>query len=86
MTDCPERKNKLEINEADDAFIVYDPELDRVHSLNHTAVFVLELCDGNHTVDEIIEITADAFHLETSPTSEVRDAIASFGEQGLLKS
>jgi hypothetical protein len=49
MADYPKRVDGLEINPAEDGFIIYQPEQDRVHYLNHTAVLVLELCNGKNT-------------------------------------
>jgi hypothetical protein len=53
MTDCPVRNGGIEINPVDDGYVVYDPDHDLVHYLNHTAAFVLELCTGQNATAEI---------------------------------
>src|SRR5439155_6925151 len=42
----PVRVDDLEINFVGDGYVVYHPARDRMHSLNHTAAVVLELCTG----------------------------------------
>ena len=37
-------------------YVAYDPVLDRLHQLNPLAALLTELCDGNHSDDEIREI------------------------------
>jgi predicted TPR repeat methyltransferase len=34
-------------------YVAYDPALDRLHQLNPVAALLTELCNGNHSVDEI---------------------------------
>ena len=37
-------------------YVAYDPALDRLYQLNPAAALLTELCDGNHSVDEIREL------------------------------
>src|SRR5262249_35525069 len=39
----PRHIEGLEINPVEDGFMIYRPDADRVHYLNHTAVLILEL-------------------------------------------
>jgi Coenzyme PQQ synthesis protein D (PqqD) len=53
VTDRPVRSAAVEINPGEDGYVLYDPDHDRVHFVNHTAALVLELCDGQHTIVEV---------------------------------
>ena len=85
MSVYPERTEVLDINETPDGFVVYHPKTDRVHFLNHTAAAILELCNGQHSVDEIAEILANGFGLEATPTEEVSKTLDSLKEEELLQ-
>lgn len=76
----------LDISAAEDGFIVYRPELDRVHFLNHSAVLVLELCNGGNSMREIAELIQQAYALPQAPYGMVEQAVATLNEQGLLQS
>jgi hypothetical protein len=86
MTGNPEQYPNLKIFEADDGYIVYHRERDRVHFLNHTAVLLLELCNGRHSVPEMIGILERSYGLDKPPEKEVMDIINRFEQEGLIKS
>jgi hypothetical protein len=81
---CPRRLENLEINPAEDGFIIYQPELDRVHFLNPTAVLILELCDGLRSVSEIVALVQEAYGLPESPVESVNEALEKMKNEGLL--
>jgi len=81
----PSQAQGVEINKVADGYIVYDPERDRVHYLNHTAVLVLEFCTGKVTAREIPELLRSAYDLSTPPTEEVAQCLARFYEEGLVR-
>jgi hypothetical protein len=81
----PSQTQGIEINKVADGYIIYDPERDRVHYLNHTAVLVLELCTGNVTAHEIPELLRAAYSLSTPPTEEVAQCLIRFYEEGLVR-
>ncbi len=85
MTDCPEQHPDIKIFEGDDGYIVYHRERDRVHFLNHTAVLLLELCNGRHSVSEMADMLARGYGLETPPQKEVAEVINSFLREGLIR-
>jgi hypothetical protein len=85
MIGNPEQDAGLKIFEADDGYIVYHRERDRVHFLNHTAVLLLELCNGQHSVPEMIAILGKSYGLDTPPEKEVMDIINKFEQEGLIK-
>ncbi len=76
----------LEINQVEDGFVIYDTGRDKVHYLNHTAVFVLELCNGRHTAAEIPDIVSGVYGLDKSPEAAVSDILERFIEEGLVRS
>lgn len=86
MTGNPEQHPNLKIFEADDGYIVYHKERDRVHFLNHTSVLILELCNGKHSVPVMIDIVEKSYGLDKPPEKEVMDIITSFEKEGLIKS
>jgi hypothetical protein len=75
----------LEVNEAADGLVVYDPEQERVHHLNRSASLVFELCTGENDEDTIVELVGRAFGLDEPPATEVRDCLASLAHEGLVR-
>lgn len=84
MTTRPKRIDGLEIREVEDGFMVYPSGGSRVHYLNHTAVLVLELCNGRRSAADIAEQVRKAFGLSTPPRQEVDDVLAQMTGQGLV--
>jgi hypothetical protein len=85
MGDYPKQADDLEINEVADGFIVYQPERERVHYLNHTAALVLTFCNGQNRSDEIPDMLRAAYDLAQPPAEEVRECLAKLVEEGLVK-
>jgi hypothetical protein len=82
--DRPRRKADLEIREAADGYVAYDPSTDRLHFLNGTAAFVLEALDGQTRVDEVARLVEAAFRLDRAPAAEVDALLARFAAEGLI--
>jgi len=85
MTAFPRYIADLDINPADDGFIIYQPEEDRVHFLNPTAVFILELCNGKNSMADIIEVVQHAYGLADAPVNVVQEAVTKLKQEGLLQ-
>jgi len=85
VTNRPTRVDGIEINPVPEGYVVYDPERDRVHELNHTAALVLELCNGENTADDIARLLRAAYDLHELPEDEARACIAQLREEGLVK-
>lgn len=83
---APKAYGGLDISETEDGFAVFQPEVDRVHYLNHSAVLVLELCDGTHSSQEIARLIQDAYGLAEAPLANVEQTLTSLQQFGLLES
>ena len=81
----PQRIEGLEITSVDDGFLIYQPEKDRVHYLNHTAVLILELCNGLRSPAEIAELIQKTYDLPDAPTMEVDEVLEKMREEGLAR-
>jgi hypothetical protein len=67
----------------DGAFILARPDGD--HVLNQTGVLLIELANGRHSVDEMVEIVREAFGLEQAPEREVREFLDRAVKAGLVE-
>ena len=74
-TDLPVRSEAIEINPVDDGYVVYDPDSDRVHFLNHTAAVVLELCTGANSLADIAAGVRAAYGLTDSLETQVSECV-----------
>ncbi len=86
MGQYPTKVAGLEISETADGFMIHQPEKDRVHYLNHTAVVILEMCTGENSEQEIVETLQKAYGLSSPPTNEVRETLSSMIDEGLVTS
>jgi hypothetical protein len=80
----PRRVAGLDVNDLDDGLIIFRESTDEVHHLNHTAAFVLELCDGSRTSADIAAVLAEAYGLAEPPVAEAEEALRSLRDQGLI--
>jgi hypothetical protein len=85
MSEYPKRIDGLEINQVEDGFIIYQPERDRVHYLNHTGVLILELCNGRNSPGEIARLVQAAYGLSETPEKEVNELLAKLRDEGLTQ-
>ncbi|MGR8978772.1 MAG: PqqD family protein [Gammaproteobacteria bacterium] len=83
-TRLPKRADNLEINTIEGGFMVYQPDRNRVHYLNHTAVLVLELCNGRDSAEKIAGLVQEAYGLSDAPETEVLDIIARMEDEALI--
>jgi hypothetical protein len=61
----------LEVNTIEGGFMVYQPDKKRVHYLNHTAILILELCNGRNSIVHIAKLVQNTYSLADTPESEV---------------
>ncbi len=81
----PRHIDGLDLSPADDGYIIYQPEQDRVHFLNPSAVLILELCNGKNSAEEIVELVKQAYSLPAAPLAEVNLALTQLTAEGLLR-
>ena len=81
----PVQADGLDINFVTDGYMVYQPAKDRMHSLNHTAAVVLELCTGENDEAEITRLLQDAYELPDAPHAETRRCLESLFAEGLIR-
>jgi len=87
MNDLPDRLKHtegLEVHEAQDGLVVFNPETDRVHHLNGTAAVVFELCDGSRETADLPALVAELFSLDDPPADAVSEGLGQLIEQGVL--
>lgn len=86
MKERPKRRIDLINEDVEDESVIYDPKNHNVHHLNPMASIIWELCDGNHTPQEISEEIVDV--LEGDPAQvegDVTKTLGEFQEKGLLE-
>lgn len=84
-THAPRQIEGLEVNQLVDGYVIYEASRDRVHYLNHTAVLVLEMCNGRVMADEIPALLKQAYDLAEPPTAEVAECLATLRDEGLIR-
>jgi hypothetical protein len=81
---APHKADLLEVNEADDGLVVYDPAHDMVHHLNPSAAMIFDLCDGTRDVEAIAGILGEAYGLDPSPTDQALAALQELADRNLI--
>ena len=81
----PRHIGDLDISPADDGYMIYRPQLDRITFLNSTAALILELCDGENSPEQIADLVKQAYSLPQLPVEDVRDALKQLMAEGLLQ-
>jgi hypothetical protein len=81
----PKRKN-FKIEELEDDFILYDEFKDEIFLLNKSAKIVFDMCDGNFTFKEIVDIISD--NLKTPKEiilKDVKKILNEFIKKGIIE-
>jgi hypothetical protein len=81
----PRRAEALEVNEADDGLVVYDPAHDMVHHLNPSAAMIFDLCDGSRDVEAIAQVLAEAYELSAPPRDDTVAGLSDLAERKLIQ-
>lgn len=81
----PSRVEQLDVYEVEDGLVVYQMATDRVHYLNQTAAVVFELCTGEHTEDQIVELVREGWGLAAPPRDEVLACLAQLRAEGVVR-
>ena len=78
------RASGLEIEKVVDGYVAVDANLNRVHYLNHTAAFILELCGPERGADEIASVLQDSYGLTAPPDDDVRECLSQLMTAALI--
>jgi Coenzyme PQQ synthesis protein D (PqqD) len=81
----PVRIESLEVNEADDGLVVYDPARDMVHHLNPSAAVIFDLCDGTLDPAAIAGVLEQAYDLESPPLDDALTGLRDLAERELIR-
>ena len=65
--------------------MIYQPQHGRITFLNPTAALILELCNGEHSPEQIADLIKQAYSLPEVPVEDVRHALKQLRAEGLLQ-
>jgi hypothetical protein len=84
---APIVREELQYRELNDGGVVYDTSAERIHTLNLTAAYIWNCCDGSRN---LLQIAAELHQHANVPLhkalNDVREAITYFEKEGLLHS
>lgn len=81
----PKTTQEILIKRLNDGAILYEPERDKIHTLNKTAAYIWTLCDGATTVGEIIDqIKIEFRDFKTEPDAAVKKTLDQLNNKGLI--
>jgi hypothetical protein len=81
----PRRIESLEVNEAEDGLVVFDPSRDMVHHLNSSAAVIFDLCDGTRDAATIAAVLRRAYELEQLPLAATRAGLEDLSRRQLIE-
>jgi Coenzyme PQQ synthesis protein D (PqqD) len=79
-----ERAAGLEVHEAQDGLVVFDPTSDRVHHLNATAAVLFELCAAERSRSELATLIVDLYGLDEPPAAGIEAGLRQLLAEGIL--
>lgn len=74
----------LDVHEADDGLIIFNPETDRVHHLNSTAGVLFTLCETPQNGKALIDSFHALFQLPESEDQSIAKALENLVKDGVL--
>jgi hypothetical protein len=84
-TTNPIRSEGLEIDEAEDGLVIFDPREDMVHHLNPTAAVIFDLCDGTRDLEQIAALLAEVYELSGPPREDALVGLRGLAERKLIR-
>jgi hypothetical protein len=83
----PMKKEGILSRKTGDEWVLYDTDEKSVHIVNDTAEFIWNLCDGTHTLKDIVERMRDTFDVPdgTDLEKSVNEIISNFSDLGIVK-
>lgn len=81
----PSQGKEILFRRIEDEGILYQVQENRIHSLNSTALLIWELCDGEHSSEEIAARIVSVYKVEPEKALEdVATTLKQLEELGLL--
>lgn len=81
----PKRKN-FKIEKLENDFILYDELKDEIFLLNESAKIVFDMCDGNFTFKEIVDIISDTLKIDKKIIlKDVKNILNEFIKKGIVE-
>jgi hypothetical protein len=81
----PARKDGVWLREALGESVLFDPSSERVHLVNHSALAIWNLCDGETTPEEMIDAIVHISDLPDEVVAEdVGRILREFDDAGLI--
>jgi hypothetical protein len=86
-TTRPVRKPGITVKDTGGETLLYGAEGEAIHILNPTAHLIWELCDGEHTVEDMEQAIRASFSVadEHEVTTDIQRTLAVLASKGLLK-
>ena len=82
----PSLRRDLQYRELEDGGVVYDTAAERIHTLNVTAAYIWNCCDGARSVSEIAaELSREVSVSPEQALKDVSEALTYFQREGLLR-
>src|SRR5262245_584027 len=81
----PRLREDVQYRELDDGAVIYDTSAEKIHTLNITAAYIWNCCDGDHDLVQIAsELREHAKISQEKALQDVRQAVEYFQNEGLL--
>ena len=83
----PKRADGVEARELGDECMLHDSRNGSVHIVNDTAAFVWRLCDGHHTVDEMVSALVEKYDIpaDADVHKDIGGILADLTRQNVLQ-
>ena len=82
----PTIRRDLQYRELEDGGVIYDTSAETIHTLNATAAYIWNCCDGLHNVSEIVSELNRLVNVPTDQAArDVSEALTYFQREALLR-
>jgi len=82
----PRQQQGFRLEALDAELLLYDPEQTKTIYLNPTASLIWQMCDGTHTVDEIVGLLQESYpDAADGIAQDVDAALLQFVEHGAIE-
>ena len=86
FTNKPKRTADYQLEQIDDELLLFHPSQTNILYCNATASLVWQLCDGQRTVQEIINLLKGAYpEAEDTLADDIKTSLDQFAQQGAIQ-